>query len=188
MDRLKISLVLLLIGCFTACTAPKFYKEIKEIDKEQINRSKEDRRIWEIKKDHIDIDKYFLRFLKEELKDTNHIYYWCLPMMDNAGFDRIDACIYDVDNNKYYYLTNNDYFSKKINIQDVSEEMVLLYYKIIYEHFTNGNCEKLKALGELGTDASTLLGTQAIYEIDLKNNFIKKCSFLEILDQNYYPY
>lgn len=174
MERLNLPLIILLSTFFTGCSSSLFYEKIKEMDKINEASSKEEIAIHYIKNKKIDIDKYVFSFLKKELKNTSHIYYFIQPTYIHNDFNRINIIVFDVDHKKYYYLQNKSFFSKKIisiNELNVFDEE---YYKYIYELFNNESCDELV---RIGTENNESGGNEVIYEINFKKNVIRKCNY-----------
>ncbi|GEM_PF-1750252 len=186
MERLNLPLIILLSTFFTGCSSSLFYEKIKEMDKIDEASSKEEISIHYIKNKKIDIDKYVFSFLKKELKNTSNIYYLLTPVYGEDDYYTIFASIYDVDNDVYYYLKNEDFFSKKIFLIENKDQKSHLEFERIINDFNKKKCQILKnrihTLRETELYEITL---EYLYKIDLKNDIYEKCIFKNV---SYYEF
>ncbi|MDN3706034.1 hypothetical protein QW060_02685 [Myroides ceti] len=186
MERLNILKAFIICCLLMSCSSSDFYKKIQTLDKSLKNDSEQDLYIYSLKKDKIDIDKYIFRFLKKELKNTSNIYYLLTPIYGEDDYDIIFASVYDVDNDVYYYLENEDFFSKKISLIENRDQKSHLEFEKIINDFNKNKCQILKnrihTLRETELYEITL---KYLYKIDLKNDIYEKCSFKNV---SYYEF
>lgn len=178
---IAITLCLIFLGCSNTA---KLYNKIKKEDKELLQNGKNNKQRDLIQKNVFD-------FLKTNLKKTKHIYYLYLPYASENDIYKIDVCIYDVDNEKKYLLTIEDFGTKKIEYINETEmtfnNFYSKYYDFILKKFKEENCQELQKLGNYNYINSTFIAKQDIYEIDLQKDFVKKCSFWEISEEEFNP-
>ena len=186
MEKLKIILFSLVLLSFISCTAQnneRFYKAVVENDENTLKEHFPDTSIYYDKREIGDPDKKIFDLLKEQLKNVNHIYYAYLPEATGVipGFV-VKAFIYDVDNNKIYFLEQDNKLSKDFILFEPS----LNYYKYRIEyynykanffikHLKNNDCESIKSI-----EADYNQIGQVVYDINLKEKKINRCSFNQL--------
>src|SRR5690606_34351000 len=129
MEKLKIivfSFTLLSLVRCAAQNSERFYKAVVENDENTPKEHFPDSSIYFGKKALGNPDKTIFDLLKEQLKNVNHIYYAYLPETTGVipGFV-VQAFIYDVDNDKIYFLEQENKLSKDFILFEPS----LNYYK-----------------------------------------------------------
>ncbi|WP_091526647.1 hypothetical protein [Paenimyroides ummariense] len=186
---LKIIMLAFLCSIYNACkptNAKQFYNKISNFDA----NNKNDRYSEWLhfgKKEILNTDKYVLKFLKDSLKNTNHIYYVYSSI--DSGPSRV--IIFDVDNQKKYVVTNNLYKNKNFSFRkylfideaDIEE----FYYDFVLNKAISNRCDELLEINKSQADANfSSGGVQAVYEINLEKNEISRCVFGSILISKYY--
>lgn len=185
---LKIIILVFLCSIYNACkptNTKQFYNKINNFDAEHQN-DRYSEWLYFVKKEILDTDKYVLKFLKDSLKNTNHIYYTYLPI--NSGPSTV--IIFDVDNKKKYVVTNESYKSKNfsfkkypfINDADIGE----FYYDFVLNKAISNKCDELLEINKIQADADSMGEVQAVYEINLEKNEISRCVFGSIFIGRYY--
>lgn len=172
-----IALCLIFLGCSNTA---KLYNKIKREDEKLLQNGENNKQKALIQKNVFD-------FLKADLKKTKHIYYLYLPYTSENDIYKVDVCIYDIDNEKKYVLTIEDFITKKVQYIDETDmsfnNFYSKYYDFILKKFKEGNCQELQKIGNYNYINSTFTAKQDIYEIDLQKGFLKKCSFWEISEE-----
>lgn len=141
MEKLKIIVFsfafFLLVGCSTQ-NSQRFYKAVVENDENTTKEHFPDSSVYYDKRELGDPDKKIFDLLKEQLKNVNHIYYAYLPEETGVipGFE-VDAFIYDVDNDKIYFLEQENQSSKNfifINspLKDYEYRLNIIIIKLIF--------------------------------------------------------
>lgn len=186
MEKLKIIVFsfafFLLLGCSTQ-NSQRFYKAVVENDENTPKEHFPDSSVYYDKKELGDPDKKIFDLLKEQLKNENHIYYVYLPTTTGVipGFV-VDAFIYDVDNDKIYFLQQENQSSKNfifINSPLKDYEYSIEYYNykanFFIKHLKNSDCESIQSIvadyNQIG---------QVVYDINLKGKKINRCSFNQL--------
>ncbi len=168
-----------LLGC-SAQNSQRFYKAVVENDENTPKEHFPDSSVYYDKKELGDPDKKIFDLLKEQLEDVNHIYYAYLPETTGVipGFV-VDAFIYDVDNDKIYFLQQENQSSKDfifINSPLKDYEYSIEYYNykanFFIKHLKNNDCESIKNI-----EANYNQIGQVVYDINLREKKIKRCSF-----------
>ncbi len=186
MEKLKIIVFsftfFLLVGCSTQ-NSQRFYKAVVENDENTTKEHFPDSSVYYDKKELGDPDKKIFDLLKEQLKNVNHIYYAYLPEETGVipGFE-VDAFIYDVDNDKIYFLEQENQSSKNfifINSPLKDYEYSIEYYNykanFFIKHLKNNDCESIKSI-----EANYNQIGQVVYDINLKEKKINRCSFNQL--------
>src|SRR5690606_9910787 len=97
---MKRYILLLFVISLISCGTPKFYNEI-------ISTYPEGKQDDYIMKSSIKPHKLVLRKLEKSLKNSNHIIYHYAP--DATWYSKeFSGVVFDVENNKYYYVTNSE--------------------------------------------------------------------------------
>lgn len=191
MEKLKIIVFsftfFLLVGCSTQ-NSQRFYKAVVENDENTTKEHFPDSSVYYDKKELGDPDKKIFDLLNEQLKNVNHIYYAYLPKTTGVipGFV-LDAFIYDVNNDKIYFLQQENELSKKIiffepSMEDYRDDID--YYNYIYNFYAyradfiikyikNNDCNSIQKSAK---DNYNQIG-QVVYDINLKKNTVNRCSF-----------
>jgi len=187
---LKIIILVFLSSIYNACkltNAKQFYNKINNFDTENQN-DRYSKSLYFDKKEILDTDKYVLKFLKDSLKNTNHIYYVYSSM--DSGPSRV--IIFDVDNQKKYVVTNESYKSKNFSFRKYrfieSADIEEFYYDFVLNKAISNRCDELLEINKIQQAEGDFLsgGVEAVYEINLEKNEISRCVFGTILMSRYY--
>lgn len=193
MEKLKIivfSFTLLSLVRCAAQNSERFYKAVVENDENTPKEHFPDSSIYFGKKELGEPDKKIFDLLNEQLKNVNHIYYGYLPKTTTTGSLLgfvIEVFVYDVDNNKIYFLQQKNELSKKIfffepSMEDYRDDID--YYNYIYNFYAyradfiikyirNNDCNSIQENAEGNYNQ---IG-QVVYDINLKENTVNRCSF-----------
>ncbi len=177
--RIQILLLIVLSICY-GCSTPKFYNEIKstyesydtlvsKYGKEAVSESS------------FDPHKLVMKKLSSYIQNSNHIIYYYSRSTRKWKGKEFSGVVFDVENNKYYYVTNSEKRRpRKIQIDTVYEYPDANYYKFIIDNYRQGKIEYLKKLGEI-SGHSGIRSWELIYDIDLNSNTVQKHTFEDIL-------
>jgi hypothetical protein len=156
------SLILFLALFTIACQSPKFYKEVRALyPKNRVSNFKKE-----------DYDRLTFVQLHLELKRTNHIIYYYQPDYSLKEY-KFKGIVYDVDNQKYYFIER---FTKDhIKIDTISGSLFSKYQLKNMNMYIEGQKDKLSQLGN-NCYYSGINIHDYIYEIDLVEK--KQSSFI----------
>lgn len=172
-------ILIFIVIFFTGCSTPKFYSEIKstyesyqtlvsEYGKEAVSKSS------------FDPHKLVMKKLSSYLQDSNHIIYHYAISTKKWQGNEFSGVVFDIENNKYYYVTNSEKRPRKIQMDTIYKHPDNNYYKFIIDNYRQGKIEYLKKLGEASRHSG--IGTwEVIYDIDLSTNSVQKHTFRDIL-------
>jgi len=167
-------LYILALSIFFGCSTPKFYNEVKSTFVKPNNDI--------IKLQGTPNEKLVLKRLEQELKTTEHIILVYVPSTSFSN-DSFISLVYDFDNRRYYYVDaeNGKLLVKPEHINPKDD-----YRKFVLQKYLGGKSDYLKELGEV-SNHSGVQTTEAIYDIDLKNNNVKKVTYKSFLFMNGKP-
>lgn len=160
---IKLKLTILISFILLSCNSPKFYKEIESLNEKRF-------------KDKTSSNFKSLKLIERHLKKTNHIVFYSSSSPNIlTPYDNYNV-IYDINNNKYYYI---DYINRKIKLDKVLDSIdnTELYNEIL--NFRENKCDTLKLMSKKFPNETSLSSFWIyVYEIDLKNiGNNKKCNF-----------
>jgi len=172
---MKLTILIILVISIISCGTPKFYNEIKstyesydflvsKYGKEAVNKSS------------YDPHKLVLNKLSSYLHNSNHIIYHYSRTTTKWKGKEFSGVVYDVDNNKYYYVYNNEITPRKIKVDFVYMNQDDNYYKFIIQNYLKGKIDYLKKLGEFSNHSGYRI-SEVIYDINLKYDTIQKHVF-----------
>ena len=191
MEKLKIILFSFGLLLFISCAAQnneRFYKAVVENDENTPKEHFPDSSVYYDKKELGDPDKKIFDLLKEQLKGVNHIYYAYLPKPTGVipGFI-VEVFVYDVDSDKIYFLQQENQLSKDFilfepSLEDYRDDID--YYNYIYnfyvyradfiiKHIKNNDCKSIQD----AVIATYNESAQVVYNVNLKENTVNRCSF-----------
>src|SRR5690606_4973600 len=178
MEKLKIIVFSFTLLSFVSCAAQnsqKFYKAVVENDENTPKEHFPELGVHYHKNEFKGADKKIFDLLKEQLKEVNHIYYGYLPQ--ELGVDPtliLRAFVYDVDNDRFYFL-EQQLDDDPEAFQLVNELIEYDYYRanFIIKNLKNNDCKSIQDAAK----ANFNISGQVVYDINLKENTIKRCSF-----------
>lgn len=100
-------LLVFVVSLLASCGTPKFYDEIKSTyenyDALVAKYGKES-----VTKNTFDPHKLVMKKLNNHLQKANHIIYHFSPTTRKWKGKEFSGVVFDVENNKYYYVTNSE--------------------------------------------------------------------------------
>jgi len=176
--RIQILFLIVLYFCY-GCSTPKFYKEIKSTyESYDTLISKYGKEA--VSKRSFDPHKLVMKKLSGYLQHSNHIIYHYSRTTRKWKGNEFSGVVFDIENNKYYYVTNSEKQPRKIQVDTAYKYPEDNYYKFIIENYRQGKIEYLKKLGET-SNISGYRTNEVIYDIDLKSETIQKHMFRDFL-------
>ena len=178
MKHILNSVIVVIAIVFTSCSTPKFYKEIQSTYPQE---ERDDIKLNISFKPH----KLILKELQQKFDNTNHIIFHYSPSSDWTSVV-FSGFIYDVDNNLYYFVSNNDTLPKNIEVENVKYFEEFDYYMFVINNYRNGKIGYLQELGKL-SNHSGYRTKEVIYDIDLTKKKYKRYVFDDFLFMNGKP-
>lgn len=176
--RVQILFLIVLSICY-GCSTPKFYNEIKSTYESYdtlVSIYGKDA----VRKSSFDPHKLVMKKLSSYIQNSNHIIYHYSRTTRKWKGNEFSGVVFDVENNKYYYVTNSENRPRKIQMDTVYKYPDDNYYKFNIDNYRQGKIDYLKKLGEI-SNHSGYRTSEVIYDINLKSDTMQRHTFEDFL-------